>query len=95
MSSWPITDELRAWWARWGLTIEDLEGPIIIPGINGYRRTRHATGLASIRSWPITSTAIPRRRRAGVPISGASCAIPRSSPWPKRRPRHAGHPPPG
>jgi hypothetical protein len=31
MASWPITDELRAWWRRWGLTIEDLDRPSHYP----------------------------------------------------------------
>jgi hypothetical protein len=35
MASWPITDELRAWWRRWGLTIEDLDRPSHYPW---YRR---------------------------------------------------------
>jgi hypothetical protein len=25
MTSWPITEELRAWWQRWGLSIESLD----------------------------------------------------------------------
>jgi hypothetical protein len=31
MKFWPITDELRAWWRRWGLTIEDLDRPSHYP----------------------------------------------------------------
>src|SRR5262245_13458120 len=34
MKSWPITDELRAWW-RWGLTLEELDRPSHVPW---YRR---------------------------------------------------------
>jgi hypothetical protein len=31
LKHWPITEELRAWWRRWGLTIEDLDRPGHIP----------------------------------------------------------------
>jgi hypothetical protein len=27
MDSWPVPNELRAWWRRWGLSIEDLDRP--------------------------------------------------------------------
>jgi hypothetical protein len=88
-TSWPITEDLRAWWRRCGLTIPSLDAPERYPWwtrepcVAWLGATSPSTGgpgvVFTFRRLPQRPQNVTPSERGGLLLCGFSCGLPSPS----------------